>query len=226
MGESLTYIAIWAQVLPILALLFVRRPIPRALGLTAAVMFVSLALDAWMVWLGSRNNNNLWLTHLWLPLSTGLILWAFSYWQVSKAARDAVRIAVPVYTIVWIVVSIFAEDFSQFSRFTAPVQSLVVLSVAGYTLATRFRDTDLPLRASWFWISIGWVLLFGVTAIHDPISHLLLINEQIDYLLASIFVKAAFVTLATVLLTVGVLCGRSRPTYGGSFSQPPAQSRF
>lgn len=226
MGESLTYVAIWAQVLPIIALLFVRRPIPSALRLTGVVVFASLALDAWMVWLGSKSANNLWLTHLWLPLATALILWAFSYWQVSTAARNAVRIAVPIYTVVWLTVSVVVEDFSHFSRFTAPLQALVVLTVAGYTLATRFRNTDTPLRAPWFWISVGWVLLFGASAIHDPISQLLLNASQIEYLRASYVVKAGFGLLATIFLTLGVLCERSRPTYGGSFSQPPVLSRF
>jgi hypothetical protein len=225
-AESITYIAIWAQVLPILALVFVRRPIPLALSLTAAVLALSLALDGGMVWLGSNNTNNLWIGHVWLPLATGMILWAFSFWQVSTAARKVIQIAVPVYAVVWLLVTIVAEDFNQFSRFTAPLQSLLVVAVAGYTLATRFRTTDLPLRASWFWISVGWVLLFGVGAIHDPISQLLLNSRHMDYLKASYVVKAGLGMLATVLLTLGVLCGRSRPTYGGSFSQPPAPSRF
>ncbi|NNG15634.1 MAG: hypothetical protein HKM89_04065 [Gemmatimonadales bacterium] len=226
MADSLTYIAIWGQLLPIVALLFVRRPTPPALWLTGAALGLMFVQDTFMLIVAGTGINNLWLTHAALPLTTGLIVWSFSFWQVSKLARDAVRIAVAIYVVVWLVVSLAVEDFQQFSRFTAPLQALLVLSVAGYTLVTSFRGTDTPLRAPWFWVSLGWALYFGIVVVHDPISQLLLNAGQMEYLRTSYYVKAGFGVLSLLLLTGGVLCGRSRPTFGGSFSQPPAPSRF
>ncbi len=225
MGEALTYGSIWVQLVPVVAFVAVRRWANVALTLTAISVLVMLAQDLLMVWFGSRGMNNLWVSHAAMPVTTALILWAYSHWQVRGAPRSAIRVAAALYLLIWVLLSLAAESFMQFSRFTGPMQAILVIAAAGYTLVAHFRETDAPLDEPWFWISLGWVLYFGSGVMHDPISHLLLRAGELDYLRLSYYLKAGINVLAFALLTGGFLCGRFRLRFGGFLSQVPAPLR-
>ena len=225
MAESITYVAIWAQLLPIAALLLLPRPIAREFVLTGLVLSISLAVDGAMMWLGSRGINTLWLIHAGLPVMTALILWSLSYFQLRLVPRDALRIAAGLYAVVWLVMTAAVEDVTQFSRFTAPLQALVVIAAAAYTLLSRLRHSSVPATTPWFWISIAWLLYFGSGAVLDPVSDMMLEVNAIDHLRGVFYVKAGIDIIAFGLLTLGVLCGRSSLRFGGSISPPPAPLR-
>ena len=225
MGDSLLYLSFGAQLLAFTAILAVRRPVPRALLLTAVTMLVMFLLDVTAISLGKGGTQTLWLIHVALPVITALILWSLSYLQLHIVPRDTMRIAAGLYVMVWLVMTGLVEDLSQFSRFTAPLQALVVLVAAAYTLVTRLKRSSTPAAAPWFWISIGWLLYFGSGAVLDPISDMLLTANSMEYLRAVFYVKAIINLLAYALLTLGVLCGRSSLRFGGSVSPPPAPLR-
>lgn len=224
MGDALIYSSLAAEFAAFVAIFAVRRPVPRALQLTAVTMLAMFLLDIAMTWFGKRGIENLWLIHAALPFLTALILWSFSCLQTHNVPRDSMRIAAGLYILVWLIMSALVEDLQQFSRFTAPLQALIVLVAAGYTLVSRVRKVDIPLSASWFWISIGWILYFGSGVVLDPVSQVLLEAGSIDHLRMSYYVKAGINVLAYALLTLGVLCGRVYLTFGGSFLRQPPPS--
>jgi hypothetical protein len=224
-GVALIYASLAVEFAAFAAIFALRRPVPRALLLTAVTMLGMFLLDISMIWMGQLGIENLWLINAGLPFITALILWSFSYLQTRNLPRDTMRIAAGLYILVWLIMSALVDDLQQFSRFTGPLQALVVLVAAGYTLVSRVKKTYTPLWAPWFWISLGWILYFGSGVVLEPVSRVLLDAASMDYLRAVYYVKAAINILAYALLTMGVLCGRSSLTYGGSFSQPPAPSR-
>lgn len=225
MGDALIYASLMAELCAFSAIVVVRRPVPRALLLTAVTMLAMFLLDATMIALGKSGIETLWIIHAELPFMTALILWSLSYLQLRLVPRDAMRIAAGLYLVVWLVMTGLVEDLSQFSRFTAPLQALVILMAAAYTLVSRLRKSSAPVAAPWFWISIGWLLYFGSGVVLDPVSKVLLTTGAMEYLRATFYVKAVINVLAYALLTLGVLCGRSYLRFGGSISPPPAPLR-
>jgi len=224
-GDALIYTSFGVELLAFAAIFAVRRPVPPALLLTAVTMLTMFMLDIVMTTLGKSGSQTLWIIHTGLPVITALVLWSLSYLQLRAVPRDAMRIAAGLYLVAWLVMTGLVEDLSQFSRFTAPLQSLAILMAAAYTLVSRLRMSSAPVAAPWFWISIGWLLYFGSGAVLDPVSEMLLTTNAMDYLRATFYVKAAINVLAYALLTLGVLCGRSYLKSGGSISPPPAPLR-
>ncbi len=150
--------------------------------LTAVTMLTMFMLDVVMTWLGKRGSQTLWIIHAALPVITALILWSFSYLQLrSRPAgchahrRGALRGGLARHD------GVASRISSQFSRFTAPLQALVILVAAAYTLVTRLRKSSTPAAAPWFWISIGWLLYFGSGVVLDPVSDMLLASNSMEY---------------------------------------------
>jgi hypothetical protein len=224
-GDALIYASFGVEILAFTAIFAVRRPAPPALLLTAVTMLLMFLLDVVMTWLGKGGTHTLWIIHAALPVFTALILWSFSYLQLRIVPRDAMRIAAGLYAVAWLVITAALENLSQFSRFTAPLQALVVLVAAAYTLVARLKRSSTPAASSWFWISLGWLLYFGSGVVLDPVSDMLLAASSMEALRVTFYLKAAINILAYALLTLGVLCGRSYLRFGGSISPPPAPLR-
>jgi len=225
MGDTLIYASLAVELAAFSAIFVVPRPLPRALALTAVTMLAMFLLDATMIALGKSGIETLWIIHAALPFMTALILWSLSYLQLRLVPRDAMRLAAGLYLVVWLIMTVAVEELAQFSRFTAPLQSLVILVAAAYTLVTRLRKSSAPAAATWFWISMGWLLYFGSGVIINPVSEMLLTANSMEALRVTFYVKAAINILAYALLTLGVMCGRSSLRFGGSISPPPAPLR-
>ncbi|HSM17835.1 MAG TPA: hypothetical protein VK845_12685, partial [Gemmatimonadales bacterium] len=127
MGDALIYASLAVELCAFSAILVIRRPVPPALLLTAIAMLAMFMLDVVEISLGKSGIQTLWLIHAGLPVMTALILWSLSYLQLRAVPRDAMRIAAGLYVVVWLVLTGRVEDLSQFSRFNAPLQALVVL---------------------------------------------------------------------------------------------------
>lgn len=196
-------LAVWTQLLPILAFLRLRRR-PPALTILAVLLSLSFAVDAYEAYLGAHHINNLWASHLFAPLEGTLILWSFSYWQAGRTAQLTVRVAAALYFMVSCVLESTIERLDRYPATVYPLISLLVLAVSAYTIVTQARLANDPLpRHDWFWVSIAWCLYQATTVITQPLANMLLATRS-PLLLPLFNLRAATQVVSYTLMGVGM----------------------
>jgi len=166
---------------------------------------VNLLETGTMIGLNLADVHNLWVPYVFQPAEGALALWAFSCWQVSAGARRAMRLAIPPFLLVVLVLSASLESVASFSRWMQPLTALVGLVAAASTLVARSRtSTSDVLRQDWFWVSAGMALYLGTFSMIGPLSALLAGN--IPLLLGALKVHAALTILAFLAIAWGLWC--------------------
>lgn len=199
------------------------RALPRPLRLVALCFAVMFVQDAVGWWMAENDVNNLLVSHVGTPLQTLLLLFALADWQAGETGRRAVRIAAIGFLAVWGILLVAVEDPRAFSRFTQPLQAILIVSVAAWTMVQRtVRSFESPLEEPWFWVTSGLLLYFGTGAVLGPVSNLL-VRTAPELVMTAYVGKAVVNIVAYLLVARGMLCRLPSGSSGGS-SWPPASS--
>lgn len=203
--------AIATEVVALVAALSVPRPRPQAIHLLAVYFAVSLVEDAAASYWAAHFGNNLWLEYFESPLNALLVLWSFVSWQRSDIARMALRIAAILYAFACLILLLTVEHPTQFGTYSYPIQSLLILGVALYTLVTKARTTDEPLAGQdWFWICVGWCIGHLFTVVLFPVINALLLAGEIDKLRLIYGIRVIAYGIGILFIATGfVMAGRA-----------------
>jgi hypothetical protein len=197
--------------------------LPRPRLLVALCFALMFAQDAALWWLRTRQENNLWLVYVGVPVQTALLLAAYAHWQVGPVERRAVRLAAVGFVALWAALVAWFEDTQAFSRFATPLQAILIVSVVAWTMVRRStRTMESPASESWFWVSAGLLVYYGSGAVLGPVSNLLF-RDAPHLVRAAFTAKAAVNIVAYLLVARGMLCKLPSGSSGGS-SSPPASS--
>jgi hypothetical protein len=154
----------------------IRRWGSLALAGRLIVVFVaiSVVVDLGQLVLGPVFSiNNLWIGHASIAVQTPLLLFAFSEWGDSTSIRRGIRIAAVVSLVGWVLLTIAVETPNRYARVTGPLQAAVFCLAASIVLIRRGLSSELPpSRADWFWVSLGILVLYSVTAVYQPLLDL------------------------------------------------------
>ncbi len=211
------------ELAPTVAAVAAERTLSRPLRLVAACFAVMFLQDAIGWWMADRGINNLWLSHVGTPLQTLLLLLALAHWQMGETERRAVRIVAPVFLVLWGILLVAVEAPRTFSRFTQPLQAILIVAIAAWTMIRRTTRTfEAPAAEPWFWVTSGLLLYFGTGAVLSPVSNLL-VRTAPDLVMAAHVGKAVVNIVAYLLVARGMLCRLTSGSSGGS-SWPPASS--
>lgn len=199
-------IEVWSQALPALALL-TRRNLSRPVMIVALVFLGSMVTDEFGRYLAHRYGNNLWLSVLAGGVSMVGLMVALAEWQVTEVERLTVRIAIIPAVLVFGALVIFVEDIDHLSRFAYPFYLFVVLALAAWTLLRRTYQHvgDLVFKSDWFLILAGLALSSATTIVSTPIGAVLMAHERVDLFMQVWELRAAFSTVAILLVTAGTL---------------------
>lgn len=199
-----------------LAAMWLARRLPVALRLVALVYALWFFQDCVMWWLADAGRNNLWVSHIALPVTTGLLMWAFSLWQEDGMARMAFRIAIPLYVLVCLVLLLRVERLDHFSTYASPVGCLLLIGMASYTLVTAsFRSREPVWSQEWLWIGSGFLLYYAGEVVLMPLSNILFAAHAQLHFVYQVFGAVGIVS--TLLVTWGMLCARPHSISVGSF---------
>jgi hypothetical protein len=161
-------------VIPILVAWPRWRVLPKPLRWAVAYLVLTLVEDLVMIYWSRNGQHNLWIMNLYTPIEAGIFGMMFGGWQLRERWRGTIYVAVGGFMAFWIVMMATIEGFDSFSRFTKPVESLLVITAAAWTLVQRARHTAAPLtRHPWFWVSVGTLFYFAYLLLLDPISTIL-----------------------------------------------------
>ena len=200
------WIASGSQALPILASFKhgASLPVPRRWIVGWAALL--LVNDAILFWYARQGISNLWIGYVTHPLVLATVLMALSYWQPGTRIRTLYRVAIPVFVLILLVVSVLFEDRNSYSLITGPFEDLVLFAASLATVLVGAWRLEASLaKQDWFWVGIGLALMHGTSAGYDPVARLLVGRDLAS--LETISKATAWIDLiASLLIARGVLC--------------------
>lgn len=215
--------AMAAQLLPVLAVMALARPVPRArfwIAIWSLVFFVS---DVIQFLVARFLGENLWYFSFSHPIEDALLLWAYSHWQTRPEMRLTFRLAIPLLVVVSSLIAITAGEFNTFKSFSSPFRSLILMSAIVYTLISRWMQEKEPVAdRDWLWTSVGVMLYFGAYVLVEPVANSL-IPEHMGLARFVYVVKGCVDLVAYILIWKGMRC--PVPTSSGSTWAPSLPSR-
>ncbi len=179
---------------------------------------ISLISDGTSLFLSRHGQNNLWVTYLLIPLLYSSMLLALATGQVTAQERTTIRITAGLLLVVSAVLAFGADDLANFSRYSLPLGSLLLLSGALWILVRQgfggsFGEGD---GSGWFWIPAGLALFGALNAAVLPlVGGFISTNEA--FVVAVFKVKFVLAIVAFCLIGWGILC-QDRPKLSGPFS--------
>ena len=133
----------------------------------AAVFFVWSLIAIATVVLGRRTRL---FQEIPILLGTCCYLKGFADWQPRRGQRRLILAALVAFVGLWIVAQGVQGVTDRFSTISGPIHATMMTAAAGYTLITRVQATgERWTTQPWFWISTGFMLVYGTEAVLDPL---------------------------------------------------------
>lgn len=221
----IAHVGVYSYLIPLLAALYRRKVLTLPLRLLGLYAAAALAESIYMVYVASTGRHNLWVIHLFTPVEALLLLWMFSCWQLRESARTVMLICIPLYFAVWGTLHLTIESLADFPVYSKPVECMLLVGAAAYTLVTRSQNLLTPVtRHPWFWVSVGTVMYFSFVTVLNPIASMLMGRN--DLLIIAFEMNAAMGILANLLFAWALLCPTPHPSSGGSSSPLPSSAAF
>ncbi len=218
-------LGVFSYAIPLLAALYRHKALSVPLRLLGLYSAATLAESIYMAHVASTGRHNLWVIHLFTPVEALLFLWMFSCWQLRESARLVMLICIPLYFAVWGTLHLTVESLADFPVYSKPVECMMLVGVAAYTLVTRSQNLLTPVtRHPWFWVSVGTVMYFSFVTVLNPIAHMLMGRN--DLLIIAFEMNATMGILANLLFAWALLCPNPHPSSGGSSSPSPSSAAF
>lgn len=204
--------AISAQLLPVLAVGALERPVPRArywIAIWAMIFFVS---DLTQLLITSvTRESNLWYFLIANPIEDAALLMAFSYWQLRPVLRLTFRLAIPLLAIATLAIALAFGEVNTFKANSSPFRLLLITAAVAHTLVARTAvEQERIWDRDWLWTSLGVLLYYAANVVVDPVSAM--IYPQSASLAVLVYViKAVFDLLAYIMVWKGMRCPVEAP---------------
>ena len=131
------------------------------------VFFAFSVISLVLVLAGIRNTQLLEVPQL---VGTLFLIAGFAAWQPRPVYRRIVIGGGLVYVVLWVFAQWVQGIHADFSVVSAPLNALVVLATAGFTLVTRVQaSSEQWTTGLWFWFAIGSMVVFGSEIILEPL---------------------------------------------------------
>lgn len=203
-------------VVPIAVALPRLRKLPPPLRWALVYLVVTLAEDIFMIIWSRHGRHNLWIMNLYTPVEAFILGMMFAGWQLRERWRTTIYVAVALLVVFWGVMMLEVEGLDSFPQFSKPVQSLLVMAAATWTLVQRSRVAVSPLtRHPWFWVSVGTLLYFAYLMLLDPVGTVLSEHQhqlfRIAYAINGILVTVMYLFWVRAFLLIPWRAGRGAP---------------
>lgn len=215
-------LAILSAALPVVAALRARAlSLPlRLIAVYSAVAFV----EGGVMWYSSmRNEQNLWLVHVFTPFEATVLLLAMSRWQLRELARLTVLLCIPAFLVLWGLLTVTTESLAEFPQYAKTAEAILLVAVAAYTLVARSRSLIVPIiNQAWFWVTSGVLIYFSFLAILNPVANILLERRDYRLMLWVFGANALLIIVHNFLFAWAMRCQQERISSGGSSLPRPS----
>lgn len=193
-----------AQLAPAVALLL-RRDGSRPVIWVVAGALVSLLGDLVGRIAATHMGSNLWVSTIDDPVMFTLYFAALGEWQVTELERTTVRIWTIAALVVYLLLTLLVEDVTGFNHLGIPMYAGLLMLGATWTLARRLTTgaRDPGRQERWVWVLGGLAGYGAVLLVTHPMAVALAAAQRYDLFSKLWQVRAVFIDLAFVAITVG-----------------------
>lgn len=140
-----------------------QRWIARGLGLFFLLFLIAFP----MAIMGRRTRL---VQEVPILLGTLCYLAAFASWQTFRATERLIRFGMVVFVGLWIAAQWLQGLQNNFSTISGPIHGTVIMAAGSVTLIAKARvATHRWTAQSWFWIAVGFMLVYGTEVLIDPL---------------------------------------------------------
>jgi hypothetical protein len=189
------YAASFVQLLPVVGGLRYGASLPAPRRWFMLWCILSFVADGIQLMFSTFFGQNLWLRLIIAPAQFAVGFWALSLWQTESKPRTIMRQAIVILIPATFVIALLWEGTRSFGDKSGPILQLALLAACVYTLVSQ----------DWFWITLGLSLYFALNVALGPVASALLSQNQ-AFLVQVFLFKARADILASILMTVGMLC--------------------
>lgn len=214
----IAYLSAASPVLPVVVAVGKGRVLENRWVLAACL--ISLVGDATGLFYSNRGQNNLWISYLVTPLQFACMLLALAALLTTAQEQMTVKLTAVLLLAVSGVLAVMAEDLSNFSRYSLPLGSLLVLGASVWTLVRQGSGSALGTAAvpGGFWLPSGFAIYGAVMAAYMPLLGGFVSSDR-GFVEAVLKVKSALVIVSFCLVAWGISC-QNRATVSGRSSLP------
>lgn len=204
---GILYVINAAQALPVIAVYAAGGRNPpashRRLAIWCTVLVLSSLLNILVAVIFGRNR---FMSYGILPLEVGLSLWVLASWQATARLRSTYYAAIPLISVLAIVVILTPDRERAFGLWGSPLISLFAVCAALHTLVHRTLLARSQLfQQDWFWIALGMALFWiGFVPVPAFVQAFLVANE--DWARIALMTRAWMVFISLLIISWGVLC--------------------
>jgi hypothetical protein len=204
-------IGMFSALIPITAGWRRRKLLPSPLRWSLIYLIATLAEELVMLYWSRSGRSNIWIINVYTPIGAIFLGLMFAGWQQRERWRTVIHVVTGIFPVFWGVMMLTVENIHQFPPYTQPVQALLVMAAAAWTLVQRTRHTVSPLtRHSWFWVSVGALFYFAYILLLDPFSSLMLSSSP-RLVVVAFEINGVLVTLMNLFWLRAMLLVRIPP---------------
>lgn len=201
-------IGVFSALIPISAAWRRRRSLPSPLRWAAIYLAATLAEEMFMLYWSRTGRSNLWIINVYNPFAAIFLGLMFAGLQLRERWRTVINVVTGIFPVFWGAMMLTVENIRMFPLYTQPVQSLLVITAAAWTLVQRTRYTVSPVtRHSWFWVSVGALFYFVYLLLLDPFSRLL-VHSNPQLVTVAHEINGALITLMNAFWLRAILLVR------------------
>lgn len=167
-------------------------------------------LDFVMAYMALNRINNHFLYHGKRLLEYTTLAIVLSHWQQRKTTKRVFQASAAAFAVVWLGAKVFLEDWRMFDNFTAPLSSMMLISLSCYTLVQVVKENMLVLFGDVrFWVVVAILLIHSTQLMLYAPGNLLL---QFPYEQSLNLWKIHWIAgiLANIALMRAFLCNQTR----------------
>jgi hypothetical protein len=185
-----------------------RALLPAALRWALVYLTATFVEEMFMLYWSRSGRSNIWIINLYVPCGAILLGLMFAGWQLRQRWRRVIYAAIAAFLLFWLAMMLTVEHFGEFPTYSQPVQSLLVIAAAAWTLVQRTRHTVSPLILHpWFWVSVGALFYFVYLLLLNPFSKLM-VAQSPSLVLVSFEINGFLVTLMNLFWLRAILLVR------------------
>lgn len=195
--------------------LFTYRYHSRDIRILVYYLSISLLGELISTSLGYFGKNNLWMIHIFTVVKYVFFMMIFSFWQSNMTIRRIIYVSIPTFIIIYIICFFFFESLRQFNNYTKPIESIIIIITASYSLFEISKtSTDSLFVNPRFWIASGVLIYTTSTIIIFALSNVLLVSTIKDWKILWLIIPIMDI-IEKLVFTEGLLCSYRARKFGG-----------
>ncbi len=199
----LHFVSSFSPLIPFAAGVYRYPHLDRTFRLLAWLFAVTVAVESYNFYCGTRHLNVLWLINIYVPIEYAFIVSVLSLWQDNIQLKKYLKWSIAGFAVIWFISLVLSGGMTKLNSFALSLACMIYALIAVFNLIILRRDDRGEMIFDpRFWICSGLLLYSSGSLAYFGFYPLIAQNNLV--LLWGIF--SVVNALAYILFAIGFLC--------------------